>query len=120
MNDPLPPASPPALPVSKGWLAGGIIFIVVWLAGHGLWMTLSLIGSVMANDSGRVSNERHETLIFGLLAGQLLAGAAGIPGGLAFFWRKKRKALLWLAGGLFVLGVLVQVGAFRAFTSAWN
>jgi hypothetical protein len=48
-----------------------------------------------------------------VLGGQLLAGAAGVPLGLAVFWRTRRKLLLRIFAGLFGIGLtLVIVGVY--------
>lgn len=93
----------------------GILFILIWIAAHLVWGTMALMANVMANDSGSVSADQHSTLILGMLAGQVAAGAAGIPAGLAFFWRGKRKLLLWLFALLFLAGAAAQVLAFSYF-----
>jgi hypothetical protein len=87
-------------------------------AAHIAWAYLSFVASLMANDSGKASAAEHLSLIVGMLGGQVLAGAAGIPAGLAFFWRGRRKWLLWLFAILFVTGALGQVWAFNAFFSS--
>ena len=96
----------------------GVVFILLWVAGHIAWAALSFVGSVMANDSGAATSDQHMTLIFGMLAGQVLAGGAGIPGGLAFFIRSKRKLLVWVFAALFVIGALIQIWAFQSFFAA--
>ncbi len=96
----------------------GIFFIVIWIIAHIAWGTMALMANVMANDSGAASTEKQMTLIFGMLGGQILAGAAGIPAGLAFFWRGRRKLLLWLFAALFVIGALLQAGVFYNFFSS--
>ena len=72
----------------------------------------------MANDSGAASSDQHMSLIGGILGGQFLAGAAGIPGGLAFFWRSARK-WLWISFAiLFIAGAIWQILAFLSFFRA--
>ena len=115
MNEaPLPetPPSEPALPAtsssppsSKGASTAlvilGVLFAILWIIAHVAWAGLSFMADVMANDSGRADPNKHMSLIFGMLGGQILAGAAGIPAGLAFFWRGRRKLLLWMFAFLF-------------------
>ena len=101
--------------VSVLWLVCGSLFIILWIIGHSAWGMMSLVADLMANDSGSASAGKHMTLIFGMLGGQVLCGAAGIPAGLAFFWRSRRKLLLWLFSILFVVGALIQGGSFYAF-----
>jgi hypothetical protein len=102
-------------PVSVLWLVCGILFIILWIIGHIAWGMMSLVADLMANDSGSAPAGKHMTLIFGMLGGQMLCGAAGIPAGLAFFWRSRRKFLVWLFSILFVVGALIQGGSFYAF-----
>jgi hypothetical protein len=103
----------------SGWrVVLGVLFMAVWIVGHLIWATIALMGTAMANDSGAASSEAHVSLIGGVLGGQVVAGLAGIPGGLAFFWRGARKGLWILFGVLFVSGVLWQVLAFQSFVSA--
>ncbi|WP_395746366.1 hypothetical protein [Prosthecobacter sp.] len=114
--------APPPIPVKEGvstvWVVLGILFIILWIIGHILWAGVSFIADVMANDSGRAPEGVHETLIFGMMGGQLLCGAAGVPAGLAFFWRRKRKLLLWLSALLFLPGALIQGGVLYSFFSS--
>ena len=100
---------------SVAWKVCGILFIVLWIIGHLAWGMMSFIADVMANDSGAASADKHMTLIFGMIGGQVLCGAAGIPAGLAFVWRSRRKLLLWLFAILFVVGALIQGGVFYSF-----
>ncbi|MDZ4290037.1 MAG: hypothetical protein U0984_18875 [Prosthecobacter sp.] len=113
---PSPPGSSPA--VTGLLVLAGIVFTVLWIVAHVTWATMSLMGTLMANDSGAASNDQHMALMGGMLGGQIVAGAAGIPGGLAFFWRGKRKLLLILFAILFVAGALWQVAAFYSFFSS--
>jgi len=101
--------------VSAAWVVCGVLFIVFWIIGHIAWAGLSFMADVMANDSGSASANKHMTLIFGMIGGQVLCGAAGIPAGLAFFWRDRRKLLLRLFAMLFVVGALIQGGVFYSF-----
>ncbi|MCM2257691.1 MAG: hypothetical protein NDJ94_18815 [Vicinamibacteria bacterium] len=96
-------------------VVAGITFMVVWIAAHAVWASLSFMASVMANDSGAASAGAHMLLIFGMLGGQVLAAAAGIPAGLAFFWRDKRRTLLIAFAILFVAGAVAQIVSFSGF-----
>lgn len=93
----------------------GLIFIVLWLAGAFVLGTMKLMASIMANDSGVASADAHMTLIGGMMAGQVLTGLAGIPAGLAFFWRSWRKRLLWTFGLLLIVGLALQILSFTSF-----
>lgn len=93
----------------------GLAFIGLWLAGAFVLGGLKLMASVMANDSGAASPDTHMTLIGGMMVGQVLTGLAGIPAGLAFFWRTWRRRLLWAFGISFIVGVTVQILSFTSF-----
>ena len=108
----LPPA---AAKTSVAMIILGILFTVVWIAGHFVWAAMAMMGSLMANDSGAASSDQHMALIGGVLGGQVLAGAAGISGGLAFFWRKPRKWLIITFALLFIGGAVWQYMAFQSF-----
>lgn len=103
---------------STAMVVCGIVFIVLWLIAHLAWGAMAFMADVMANDSGAASENKHMTLIFGMMGGQVLCAAAGIPAGLAFFWRRRRKLLLWLFAILFVIGALTQGGVFYSFFSS--
>jgi hypothetical protein len=96
----------------------GVAFTAVWLALHFVWASLAMMGGLMANDAGRATGDEHMALILGVLAGQIIAGAAGIPAGLAFFWRSRRKLLLGIFLAAFLTGALCQAGAFWFFARA--
>jgi len=104
--------------VSVVWKVCGVLFIVLWIIAHLAWGAMAFIADVMANDSGRADPNKHMMLIFGMMGGQVLCGAAGVPAGLAFFWRSRRKLLLWLFAVLFVVGALIQGGVFYSFFSS--
>ncbi|MDI1314642.1 hypothetical protein [Prosthecobacter sp.] len=106
--------------VSVAWMVCGILFIVLWIIVHLAWAGLAFMADVMANDSGKADPDKHAMLIFGMLGGQVLCGAAGIPAGLAFFWRYRRKLLLWLFALLFVAGALIQGSVFYSFFSSMS
>jgi hypothetical protein len=71
------------------------------------------MGTLMANDAGTAPAEAQTSMVLLVLGGQLLAGAAGVPLGLAVFWRTRRKLLLRIFAGLFGIGLtLVIVGVY--------
>ena len=113
-----PPAPAAKAGVSVVWKVGGSLCIVLWIIEHLAWGAMAFIADVMANDSGRADPDKHMMLIFGMMGGQVLCGVAGIPAGLAFFWRDRRKLLLWLFAILFVTGALIQGGVFYSFFSS--
>jgi hypothetical protein len=93
----------------------GILFGAVWISAHIALSYMALIANLMANDSGHASLGQHMSLMCGILGGQIVAGSAGIPGGLAFFWRGKRKWLLGTFAVLFLSGAILQVLALDLF-----
>lgn len=72
----------------------------------------------MANDAGPASSGRHGSVLFWMLAGEILVALAGIPGGLAFFMSSHRSLLLWSFPGLLLTGIALQGWAFWSFFSA--
>ena len=113
-------STPPSTSAGASILLGifGILFIFLWIIAHLAWGAMAFIADVMANDSGRADPDKHMMLIFGMMGGQVLCGAAGVPAGLAFFWRGRRKLLLLLFAVLFVVGALIQGGVFYSFFSS--
>ena len=93
----------------------GLGFIVLWLSGAFFFGTLKLMATVMANDAGVANSQSHLSLIGGVVAGQVLTALAGIPAGLAFFWRTARRKLLWTFAILLAAGLLLQVASFLSF-----
>ncbi len=110
--------SPPSRGVRVALVLCGLLFAGLWVAGHIVWASMSLIGTLMANDAGSASGDAHMAFMGSMLGGQMMAGAAGIPGGLAFFWRSLRKWLWILFAALFVSGAVWQVVAFQFFITA--
>ena len=105
--------------VGLTWSAlGGVAFMVVWLMAAVAWAVVSLMGSLMANDAGRVSADRHMKMLVWLVIGEVLAAAAGIPGGLAFFWAAHRTHMLVGFTGLLVTGGVMQIWALMSFFAA--
>jgi hypothetical protein len=94
-------------------ILAGLLLAALWIAGASLVITLSLMGTLMANDAGTAPAEAQTSMVLLVLGGQLLAGAAGVPLGLAVFWRTRRKLLLRIFAGLFGIGLtLVIVGVY--------
>lgn len=111
-----PPIFQPPDQATKGWLTPlGIIFMVAWLGLACVLGAMSLMACLMANDSGSVSNGVHMAFIVGVMAGQVLTGLAGIPAGLAFFQRTRRKKLLLAFGSMLLIGIVLQVVSFKVF-----
>ena len=107
------------LPVMKRTLLVvlGLLFFCAWIYAHCLWAAMCIIPNLMANDSGRAGLSEHLSLFIGMFSGQALAAAAGIPGGLFFFWHGKRLLMLILFVVLFVVGGVVQYAALTHFFS---
>jgi hypothetical protein len=82
-----------------------------------LVISLSLMGTLMANDAGTVSAEAQTKMVLLVLGGQLLTGVAGLPLGLAVFWRAKRRLLLRIFGGLLGVGLLLTILGVYLFAS---
>ena len=104
--------------VSIALMLCGILFIALWLCGAAALGLMKLLASLKVgtmNLPGAASGETQTTLIFGMMGGQLLTGLAGIPAGLAFFWRGWRKRLLWTFVIMLVVGILIQAAAFSNF-----
>lgn len=95
----------------------GTALALVWVAGAILIASLSLMGTLMANDAGTASAAAQTRMVLLVLGGQILAGAAGIPLGLAFFWHTKRKLLLRIFAGLLGVGLLLAILGVYAFAS---
>lgn len=95
----------------------GLAVALVWMAGASLVASLSLMGTLMANDAGSVDAAAQTKMVLLVLLGQILGGAAGIPLGLSLFWRTRSKLLLRLFAGLLVAGVVLVVIGVYAFAS---
>lgn len=93
----------------------GVLFTTLWISAHMAWASMTVMANVMANDSGQATLVQHLSLIVGVLGGQAVAGLAGIPGGLAFFWTGARKRLFVIFAILFVSGAVWQVLAVQSF-----
>lgn len=121
MNE-FPPAPAPKT-LHPGWTALGITFIVLWVLAHIVLFFLSFLGGFFADLMlyflkgvmlpGLVINSSGMEMgwVVPLQIGVTLAGLAGIPAGLAFFWRSYRLRLLLLSGGLFLGGLAFEIYA---------
>ena len=95
----------------------GLTVALVWMAGASLSASLSLMGTLMANDAGNVDAAAQTKMVLLVLFGQILGGAAGIPLGLSIFWRTRRKLLLRIFAGLLVAGVVLVIVGVYVFAS---
>lgn len=98
-------------------VAGGLLLGAAWIAGTAVIFAMSMMGTLMANDAGEAPASAQTSMIFLVLGGQILAGAAGIPLGAACFWRSKRKLLLVVFAALLGVGLLMQVAGVYTFAS---
>jgi hypothetical protein len=96
----------------------GVLFMVGWLTVSAFWFMMSMMGTLMANDSGAASAESHMTLILAMICGQGMTSLAGVFAGMAFFRRARRRLLLWLFAALLILGALCQYGSLHWFFSS--
>jgi hypothetical protein len=71
----------------------------------------------MANDAGTASAAAQTKMVLLVLVGQILAGAAGLPLGLAVFWRTRRKLLVRIFAALLGGGLLLLVLGVYVFAS---
>jgi hypothetical protein len=95
----------------------GSALALVWIAAAIMIGSVSLMGTLMANDAGTVADTAHTRLILLVLAGQILAGLAGLPLGLSIFWTSQRKRLLRLFAILLVGGCALVVLGVYTFAS---
>ncbi|MDZ4290038.1 MAG: hypothetical protein U0984_18880 [Prosthecobacter sp.] len=114
-----------------GQVIGGIVFIVVWALVHVVLFYLFFASGVLVDIMLKIVRSimfpgESRTLtgdeVFGwtgiLQTGLILAGAAGVPRGLAIFWRSRRKLLLrcfWIA---FFAGVFCELYAVYMLLAA--
>ena len=98
-------------------VAAGLAVAAIWIAVAALVMSMSAMGALMANDAGVVTAETQTTMVFSVLGGQALALFAGVPLGLAVFWRTRRRLLVRVFAILFGLGLLLQILGVYAFAS---
>ncbi|MFZ4774186.1 MAG: hypothetical protein ACOYM3_02405 [Terrimicrobiaceae bacterium] len=129
MSEPVTQA--PRSPAYSPWpVVGGTLFIIAWVLmalilfylifanGLILELLLNILRSVMV--PGTTHSPRPEMLgwVPAMQAAIILAGAAGIPAGLAFFWRGRRKALLLGFATALVLGALCGIYAVYLLISS--
>lgn len=95
----------------------GLAVAMVWMAAASMVASLSLMGTLMANDAGNADAAAQTKMLMLVLSGQIIGGAAGIPLGLAIFWSTRRKLLLRVFAGLLASGVVLVVVGVYAFAS---
>ena len=132
MEEAVPPRS--ATSTRGAWLTvTGIAFIAGWIAVHvclfylicgGGIVTdilLNILRTVMFPGTANSPNPEMFSWIPSMQAGLILSGAAGVPAGLAFFWRGRRGVLLLSFVVAFVLGILCDFYAiYTMATSAFR
>jgi len=132
MEEAVPPRS--ATSTRGAWLTvTGIAFIAGWIAVHvclfyvvcgGGIVTdilLNILRSVMFPGTANSPNPEIFSWIPSMRAGLILSGFAGVPAGLAFFWRGRRGVLLLSFVVAFVLGILFDIHAiYTLSTSAFR
>jgi len=96
---------------------GGLLLAMIWIAGATMIVSLSLMGTLMANDASQASAEAQTKMVLLVLAGQILAGSAGVPLGLSIFWRTRRKLLLKIFAALLGIGLLLVILGVYVFAS---
>lgn len=95
----------------------GLAVALVWMAGASVVASLSLMGTLMANDAGNADAAAQTKMLMLVLSGQILGGAAGIPLGLSIFWHARRRLLLRVFAALLAAGVVLVVAGVYAFAS---
>jgi hypothetical protein len=115
MNETVTPKRPLVLTVIL--VAAGLVFTTAWIYIHIIWAAMAGAANLMANDSGNASLGAWGGLIGGMFVGQVIAASAGIPGGLAFFWRGRRWLFMLLFAILVIAGALCQIASFHSFFS---
>lgn len=95
----------------------GCAVALLWIAGAVVIASLSIMGTLMANDAGHASASAQTKMVLLVLTGQILAGLAGLPLGLACFWTTRRRLMLRLFAGLLAIGVALVIAGVYAFAS---
>ncbi|MCX6552556.1 MAG: hypothetical protein NTY02_16390 [Acidobacteria bacterium] len=128
MNTSLPPTEPAPAP-GVGRIVAGLSVIIVWACAHvvlffllgasGVIMELflMLLKAVMFPGASQTAIAPTFAWDWMLKLGTILAGAAGVPAGLAVMWRHRRKALLRYFWLLLLAGIVCEVIAFGTFIS---
>jgi len=96
----------------------GIVFMICWIGSFVVFGMAMMMATLMANDSGAATNSSHMLFIGCVFFGNLLAGAAGVLGGLAFFMRGRRWLMFWIFAGLLLAGVASVAIGFGMFFAA--
>ena len=129
MNEPVTQST--RSPARSPWpVVGGTFFIIVWVLlawalfflifanGLILELLLNILRSVMVPGTAHSPRAEMRGWVPAMQAAIVLAGAAGIPAGLAFFWRDRRKALLLGFATALALGALSGIYAVYLLVSS--
>jgi len=123
-----PPVAPPPAP-GIGRIIAGLAFMVVWALAHVVLFYLMGVGGILTQafvlllkaflfpGTSQTAGPAALEWTVMLTAGTSLAGAAGVPAGLAIIWRHRRKMLMryfWLA---MLAGIVCELIAFGTFVS---
>lgn len=117
--------------VHGGWIFAGFLFVFLWAVAHVAILYLSFAGGLLidlmlqlmktAMVPGLViqSPGMETAWVLPLQAGLIISGCAGIPAGLAFFWRGRRPLLIGIFSAGFLLGMGFLVYAiYRLFSDS--
>lgn len=119
---------------STGRIVIGVSFIGIWLLGHVALFYIFLTGGILTDlllffartfmfPGNAQQGDAAQLFDWGgtLQAGLIVGGAAGIPAGLAIFWRRRRKMLLWIFTGGLIAGLLIEIYAvYTLFANAFS
>lgn len=98
-------------------ILAGLALILAWIVAASVLASISLMGTLMANDAGKASAAAQTKMVLLVLLGQILAGAAGIPLGLSIFWRARRRLMLRLFAALLAAGGVLVIAGVYAFAT---
>ncbi|MFZ4595192.1 MAG: hypothetical protein ACOYOF_13125 [Verrucomicrobiaceae bacterium] len=130
MNESPPALETPTRP-SLGKIIGGISFMLGWALLHVVLfylfavsgilvdVLLAIVKPIMFPGAVHSATGAHEALGWSatLEAGLVIAGAAGIPAGLAMFWSRRRRVLWCGFWVLLTIGVLCELSALYILVS---
>jgi len=116
-----------------GQIVLGVFFIVIWVLVHIVLYYVFITSGVIADlllyflrtfmfPGSSLHGGGPELFGWGgpLQAGLILAGAAGIPAGLAIFWLRRRRVLIRTFIAAFIAGIVVEIYAvYMLFANAF-
>lgn len=94
-----------------------ILFYLVFVSGFFMDLTIRMLRAIFMNDAPALQ-DLSLAWVTPLQIGMALTGLAGIPGGLAIFWKQERRLLFWTFLGAFVTGVLFEIYAVLSLLRA--